>query len=102
MNTQPTASTGALLLFGLLVLPGCRPSQEQQAFDAHNRGVAHTEKGESDKAIADYAEAIRLNPEYAEAYYNRGLVYGRDKGQFDNAFTDFTEAIRLNPEFSNA
>ena len=38
----------------------------------YNRGFAYEEKGEHDQAIADYTEAIRLKPDYAEAYYNRG------------------------------
>ena len=38
--------------------------------------MAYGNKGEYDKAIADYTEAIRLDPKYAKAYYNRGWAYG--------------------------
>ena len=58
-------------------------------------------KGDYDQAIADYTEAIRLNPEYAEAYCNRGVAYW-EKGNDDKAIADFTEAIRLNPEYARA
>ena len=32
----------------------------------------------------------------AEAYYNRGLAYGK-KGKYDQAISDFTRALELNP-----
>ena len=54
-------------------------------------------KREYDQAIADYSEAIRLDPEYAMAYYYRGVAYG-DKGDYDAAVADCTEAVRLDPK----
>ena len=39
--------------------------------------VAYGRKGELDKAIADYTEAIRLDPKHAQAYYDRGGAYKR-------------------------
>ena len=62
---------------------------------------AYAKKGEFDKAIADYNEAIRLDPKHATTYYNRGLTYGK-KGDHDKAIADFTEAIRLNPKDAEA
>ena len=51
-------------------------------------------------ALADYAEAIRLKPDYAEAYNNRGAV--KDKlGRYDDALADYAEAIRLKPDHAN-
>ncbi len=47
-----------------------------------------------DSAIADFAEAIRINPKYGEAYYNRALVYEK-KGEFDKARADFVRAEKL-------
>ena len=64
-------------------------------------GAWPTKKGEHDKAIADYTEAIRLDPKDAEAYCNRGLAYG-NKGDYDKAIADYTEAIRLNPKYAEA
>ena len=54
-----------------------------------------------DKAIADYTEAIRLDPKFAQAYNNRGGTY-YGKGEFDKAIADFSEAIRLNPKYAHA
>ena len=59
--------------------------------------LTYGKKGDHDKAIADFTEAIRLNPNDAEAYYSRGCEYF-EKGDHDRAIADFTEAIRLNPK----
>jgi len=56
---------------------------------------------EVERAIEDYDEAIRLNPQDAEAYYNRGTAY-LDLGQFERAIQDLDEAIRLNPKYTDA
>ena len=53
---------------------------------------------EHDKAIADRIAAcdaaIRLDPNDADAYSNRGLAYDK-KGDHDKALADYTEAIRV-------
>lgn len=41
------------------------------------RDAAHALQGQDDKALADLSEAIRLKPDYGEAYYNRGAAYKR-------------------------
>jgi tetratricopeptide (TPR) repeat protein len=35
---------------------------------ARGRGLAYRAKGDNDRAIADYNEAIRLDPRLAQAY----------------------------------
>ena len=39
------------------------------------------DKGECDKAIADFTEAIRLDPQSASAYYDRGRAWA-EKGDY--------------------
>jgi tetratricopeptide (TPR) repeat protein len=38
----------------------------------NNRGAAYGKKGDSRRAIANYNEAIRLEPKHALAFCNRG------------------------------
>ncbi len=56
------------------------------------------EKDDVGLAIADYGEAIRLDPKFAKAYYYRGVGW-RIKKEYDKAIADYTEVIRLKPEF---
>lgn len=63
------------------------------------RGSAYLHTGQSQAAIQDYDEAIRLapeNPNLFDDYYNRASVY-QTIGQYQQAIQDFTQAIRLNP-----
>jgi len=59
-----------------------------------NRGRAYEKKGDHDRAIADYSEAIRLNPKDAMAFNNRGVAY-KAKGDLDRATADFLVAKQL-------
>jgi tetratricopeptide (TPR) repeat protein len=47
-----------------------------------------------DRAIADFTEAIRLDPTLAEAFERRARVW-HDKKEFARAVADYDEAIRL-------
>jgi tetratricopeptide (TPR) repeat protein len=58
-------------------------------------------KGNFDAAIADYTEAIRLDPKSVNAYNGRAGAYA-DNRNFDKAIADSTEAIRLDPKSAMA
>ena len=76
-----------------------------RSFDADaylKRGEAAAGAHGYDDAIADYSEAIRLRPDYAEAYNDRGHAYHRKGGNGDRALADFTRAIELRPEYPTA
>ena len=57
------------------------------------------EGGKSEKALSAYDMAIRLQPDYAEVYNNRGNIKS-ELGSHDAALDDYDEAIRLNPNFA--
>jgi tetratricopeptide (TPR) repeat protein len=54
------------------------------------------EKKEPDIALGDYNEAIRLDPNAAQVFNNRGRVWAA-KQEYDKAIADYNEAIRLDP-----
>ncbi|MDE5084883.1 MAG: tetratricopeptide repeat protein, partial [Trichodesmium sp. St18_bin1] len=65
------------------------------------QGNKHLDREEFEQAIADYSQAIQLNPKYAYGYYGRGNVYC-DQGKYDLALADYNQAIQLNPKFAKA
>jgi tetratricopeptide (TPR) repeat protein len=60
------------------------------------RGAAYRSKGELNLAIADYNQAIKIEPKFAQAYHNRGVAHDH-KGDHDRAIQDFDQAIKLKP-----
>ena len=59
------------------------------------------EGGKAEKALNAYDTAIRLQPDYAEVYNNRGNIKS-GLGCPDDALTNYDTAIRLNPYFPEA
>ena len=90
-------SISCILAFSLFVACGCTDNAKK-AFES---GVAASQKGDPDAAIADFTEAIRFNPKFADAYYGRGTVYA-GKGDFDQAIADYEVVIRLDPQQADA
>ncbi len=60
-------------------------------------------KGDFDKAIAAYDQALQLDPKCVDAYISRALVWTfRRPYDYDKAITDLTQALRLDPKSSRA
>jgi len=61
-----------------------------------SRGFAYQGKRDYDHAIADFDQAIRLEPNNEPAFLNRGEAY-LGKRDYDRAIADYDQAIRLAP-----
>lgn len=61
-------------------------------------GYGLQETGDLAGAIAQYTEAIRVNPNYRRAYYNRALAYQK-QGDNDQAEADYRQVIRIDPTY---
>lgn len=75
------------------------PANRAKAY--FNRGLAYSSKKDYDRAIADFSEAIRLNPKQQVYYLGRGNCY-YGKGDYDRSIVDYTEAIKVNPKYFEA
>jgi tetratricopeptide (TPR) repeat protein len=62
------------------------------------KGLHYQEMDETRKALDTYNEIIDLNPNYFNAYYNRGFVYLTQLEKFDSAAYEFQRAIDFGPQ----
>ncbi|MCZ8040759.1 MAG: tetratricopeptide repeat protein [Microcystis sp. LE17-20A] len=96
---------------GFLSLPGpvqslplnalAKVNAASTALDFFNQGVKRLQQGDLEAAINNFNEAIRLNPNYAQAYGNRGIAYSRLQ-QYDQSLADYNQFIRFNPNSAAA
>ena len=97
MSITRRATLTVLTLLSLAPLARAdSPADPRDAVAFNNRGVVREEKGDLDRALADYGEAIRLDPRYALAYRNRANVLARTR-ELDAAMADYAQAIRFSP-----
>ncbi|MDR1837380.1 MAG: tetratricopeptide repeat protein [Treponema sp.] len=91
------ASYAAPSVSGLLNLGNVQALRiSEDSIDHLNRGKYLYAAGRFDEAIAELTQAIRLDPNLAEAYYNRGNAYHL-KGDYDRAIADYEAALRIDP-----
>ncbi len=64
-------------------------------------GLEKVKKRDFQGAIADYTQALTLDPEYEKAYYNRGLAY-LDIGELEQAVNDFSRTLQLDSQHARA
>ena len=74
----------------------------------YNLGTTANSRGEYKMAIEYFSKVIKMNPNFSEAYVNRGTAYSRIKNpdanssfydeQINNAISDFDKAIKIDPK----
>ena len=86
-----------LLLSGLSLL--CY-SQTGEFYNLYFEGNSLLVKGQFDKSIEKYNQAIKVF-DAAYVYYNRGNAY-YGKKDYTNAMNDFNKAIKMNERYAEA
>jgi tetratricopeptide (TPR) repeat protein len=69
---------------------------------AHNNlGLALSQKGKVDEAIAQFQKALQINPDSAQAHNNLGAALFQ-KGNVDEAIAHYRMALQINPDYMEA
>ncbi len=93
---HPVSRTANEVAYAHQLAATSAPAVEDEELAAHQsfeRGFESTDLAEQ---IHFLTQAIRLKPDYAEAFNNRGLARS-DQGDFSGAREDYDTAIRLKP-----
>jgi len=64
-------------------------------------GYCYGNLGRYQDEIESYKQAIRINPDYAEAHGALGIAYG-SLGRYEDAVESLKQAIRINPDLAEA
>jgi len=96
-NSADQSAAAAKIAGCTRVLDRGERSPRQTAIALGNRALAYTWQKDIDRAIADFSEAIRVDPDFPIWRYARAMQY-ENKGQHQLALADLNEAIRLRPD----
>ena len=74
-----------------------KPVEElpEEAVDHYKKGIAHQNRREFEKAVAEYEQAVKIYPNYSDAHYNLGKIYYQ-QNLTSHAANEFKKAL-LNP-----
>jgi tetratricopeptide (TPR) repeat protein len=94
---DPTVSERAPACAAQLAGPLWRAEVQHRVAAALETAEAHEQNQQWHEAVEAYGQAIRLDPEYVEAYSGRGVIRCR-RGDYAEAIADYSEVIRLDPK----
>ncbi len=99
-KTLVLSASGAVMLAVLLpTAASIGDETSDKATAAYQAGAALLEKGEFDKAILQFSQAIGFRPRFAGAYSGRGTAYW-SMGDMDKAIADYTLALAINDKLA--
>ncbi|MFZ4521654.1 MAG: tetratricopeptide repeat protein [Bacteroidales bacterium] len=81
---------------------GREAASAEKAIVYFNRANIRYRNSDINGALADYDSAILIQPDYAKAYNNRGVLRAWALKDFTGAISDFTKAIEYSPEYGDA
>ncbi|GCF11829.1 tetratricopeptide repeat protein [Dictyobacter arantiisoli] len=67
----------------------------------NKRGADYAVSGEYQRALAEFSQAILIQPQEASSYYNRALVY-RSLSDYQQALVDLQQVLTLLPTYALA
>ena len=91
----------ALFCFSLLYQSVIDAQVSREAATHYNDAVLAIKEKDSKSAIAHFTEAIKVQPDYLKAYYNRGKSYLKLR-KFDTAIKDFRKVTTLDRDYAIA
>ena len=92
--------TLAVIFIVPLLLAACGTLQSYGEAVHHNQlGLEYLNQNDWEKALLEFNLAIESDPEYAEAYYGRELIYHK-MGELERAIADYDRAIELDPQYA--
>jgi Tfp pilus assembly protein PilF len=88
---------------GEVAIEACTRAINSKRYSGHvlahqylSRGVERRLKDDYDAALADFAEALKIDKKYSDAFFNRCSIYNFKK-DYDSAVTECSQAIKLGP-----
>jgi tetratricopeptide (TPR) repeat protein len=74
---------------------------ELQLKDLISEGNVYYYKGDYMKSIAYYDEALKIDGNYVDAWYNKGLAFG-NLGRYAEAIQCYNKALEIDKKYANA
>ena len=95
---QPIFIRSVSLFTGtVIVLTTSAKADTKTAQFYYERASKKFDKGIYKGAISDYTKAIKINPDYGDAFDGRGFAKEKIE-DYKGAISDYTKAIKINPE----
>lgn len=99
-NENPLARSAVVIIFNLSLLQNLMviaSNKELTSQDYFNKAIEMESLGHSAQAIRHYDIAIKLQPNFADAYNNKGNILTK-LGKYKEAIDSYNLAIKYQPE----
>lgn len=101
-RSPKTAAVAVLLLLASACAHGASSRDKETAVVHADLGAEAIQGGRSQEALKSYDEALKLDPDLAEAHLGRGVVLELAFGRLDEAEAEYRKAILLKPGLAEA